>query len=368
VPSVRLVVSWFGMLAVVGCVVASMSMNYIYGIGLGRNKLESSVWGGLSVAFDALKAGGPIYLVSAWRRRQWARMAAGTIILPGVIVYGLLSALGFASESKGAVVGGREAVRAAYLDTERELQEQTTRRATLKSNRGPSEVEAAMGVVFARPLGVAERSRGTIGSVSRNCTRDDAHTREACVEVAGLRQELTIAVEAARVDGRIGQLHRQLRELRERGGTIEPNPQATLLSRLTLKRLSPDDVEGLKTIYMSLLVEVVSTFGLLFVIEREGRQKMLANPREIASPAPPATTTEGAPGQFVRACVRAAEGERLELGELYPAYARWCERDGLVAMDEHRFGVALQTGFANSGARVVRRAGKVYVHGVRIAE
>jgi hypothetical protein len=137
--------------------------------------------------------------------------------------------------------------------------------------------------------------------------------------------------------------------------------------------LSPDDIEGLKSIYLSLLVEVVSTFGLLFVIEREGQQKVVAEPSVkiaagVASPASPATTTEGAPGQFVRVCVRAAEGERVELGELYPAYAGWCERDGLVAVDEHRFVAALQTGFANSGARVVRRAGKVYVHGVRIAE
>ena len=365
----RLIVSGFGTLAVVGCVVGSMSMNYLYGVGLGRNKLESSVWGGLSVAFDALKAGGPIYLLSAWRRRQWARVAAGGVILPGVMVYGLLSALGFASESKGAVVGGREAVRAAFLDAERELKEHTAKRTAVKSNRAASELEAGIAVVFARPVGVAERSRGTVGSLSKNCSRDDAHTRDACVQVAALRQELAIAVEAGRLDGRIAELRRQIGALRERGGNSDPNPQATLLSRLTLERLSPDDIEGLKSIYLSLLVEVVSTFGLLFVIEREERQKVWGEGSvKIAAglASAPAAAPEGAPGQFVRACVRAADSERLELGELYPAYAGWCGREGFVAVDEDRFVATLETGFANSGARVVRRAGKVYVHGVRM--
>lgn len=364
--SVRPVVSGFGMLAVMGCVVGSMSMNYLYGVGLGRNKLESSVWGGLSVAFDALKAGGPLFLVSAWRRRQWARVAAGTVILPGVMVYGLLSAVGFATESKGGVVGGREALRAAYLDAERELEEQTAKRAALKSNRTASELEATIAVVFARPVGGAERTRGTVGSLSRNCSRDDAHTRDACVEVAALREELTIAVEAARFDARIAELRRQIGALRERGGNSDPNPQATLLSRLTLNRLSPDDIEGLKSIYLSVLVEVVSTFGLLFVIEREERRKVLGERSVRIAAELSAPTTEGAPGQFVRACLGAADGERVELGELYPAYAGWCGREGLVAVNEDRFAATLETGFVKSGARVMRRAGKVYVHGVRL--
>ena len=132
-PSSWLVLSGLGVLAVMACIVGSMSMNYLYGVGLGRTEWESSVWGGLSIAFDALKAGAPIYLVSAWRKRQWARVGAGMVILPGVIVYGLLSALGFASESKGAVVGGREAVRAAYVDAENELKEQTGKRAALRT-------------------------------------------------------------------------------------------------------------------------------------------------------------------------------------------------------------------------------------------
>ena len=53
----RALLSGLGILSVLACIVGSMTMNYLYGASLGRTELESSVWGGLSIAFDALKAG-----------------------------------------------------------------------------------------------------------------------------------------------------------------------------------------------------------------------------------------------------------------------------------------------------------------------
>jgi hypothetical protein len=362
----RGLLSGLGVLAVLACLAGSMSMNYLYGVSLGRTELESGVWGGLSIAFDALKACAPIYLVGAWRKREWARVVAGLIIVPGVIVYGLLSAVGFASESKGAVLGGREAVRAAYVDAERELKEQTLKRAALKTYRVAGEIEAAIAAVLARPVSVGERTRGTVGTLSSGCGRDDARAREACAEVATLRQELATAVEAGRLETRIAALRRQVGTLRERGAAIDPNPQATLLSRLTLGRVSPADVEGFKSIYVALLVEVVSTFGLLFVIERNELRRALVEGRDKMLTVPTSAVSEGVPGRFVRECLEAADGERVELGALHPAYAGWCGRLKLAALDVERFVAALEAGFASTDARMIRDAGKVYVHGVRL--
>lgn len=362
----RALLSSLGVMAVLACLAGSMVMNFLYGVSLGRTDVESAVWGGLSIAFDALKACAPIYLVGAWRKREWARVAAGLIIVPGVIVYGLLSAVGFASESKGAVLGGREAVRAAYDDAERELKQQTIKRASLKTSRTGGEIEAAIAAVLARPVSVGERFRGTVSSLSGACGRDDARTREACAEVATLRQELAAAVEAERLDNRITQLRGQVGVLRERGAATDPNPQATLLSRLTWGRVSPADIEGLKSIYVALLVEVVSTFGLLLVIERKELRKALVETGGKILTAPTSARGEGVPSRFVRECLEAADGERIELGALHPAYAGWCDRLKLTAVEAEPFVAALEAGFARTDARMMRDAGKVYVHGVRL--
>ena len=363
----RALLSGLGVLSVLACIGGSMTMNYLYGASLGRTELESSVWGGLSIAFDALKAGAPLYLVWAWRKHEWARVVAGLIIVPGVTVYGLFSAIGFASESKAAVVGGRETVRAGYVDAERELQERTAKRATLKSNRVASEIEAAIAVVLVRPVRVGERTRGTVGTLSKNCARDYARTREACAEVAVLRQELAASVEAGRIETRIAELRRQVAILRERGGASDPNPQATLLSRLTLGRVSPADVEGFKSVYLAVLAEVVSTFGLLFVMDRdEWRRAWVERKNKLPMTTPARAVGEGVPGRFVRECLEAVDGGRIELGALYPAYAGWCDRLKVAALDVDRFVAALEAGFASTDAPMIRRAGKVYVHGVRL--
>ncbi len=65
----RALLSGLGILSVLACIGGSMTMNYLYGASLGRTELESSVWGGLSIAFDTLKAGAPLYLVSVGPRR-----------------------------------------------------------------------------------------------------------------------------------------------------------------------------------------------------------------------------------------------------------------------------------------------------------
>jgi hypothetical protein len=58
------------------------------------------------------------------------------------------------------------------------------------------QVEAAIAAVLAKPIVTSERIRGTVGSLSGNCTKVETRTAEACASVASLRQELAAAFDA----------------------------------------------------------------------------------------------------------------------------------------------------------------------------
>lgn len=67
--------------------------------------------------------------------------------------------------------------------------------------------------MLARPVVVAERVRGTVSTLSVNCTKDDRRTAEACAEIAELREELAVANEGAKLETSAAALRQQIGDL-----------------------------------------------------------------------------------------------------------------------------------------------------------
>jgi hypothetical protein len=78
--------------------------------------------------------------------------------------------------------------------------------------------------------------RGTIGSVSFNCTKIDTRTQEACADIVNLRQELAAATEAKNLETRATSLREQIAKLRERGGSIAADPIGNRIGTYTSTR------------------------------------------------------------------------------------------------------------------------------------
>jgi hypothetical protein len=352
-----------------------MTMNYLYGIGLGRNALESQLWGAVSVASDALKALSPIFLFWACRNQRWGTAVVCLLLLLSTTGYALQSAAGFASESKSVVIGGREGVRATYLEVEKELNDVLRRRGAMKVERLTGEVEAAIAATLSRAIRDGERVRGTVGSVSVNCARAEARTAEACLEVGKLRQELAAAAGAARLDERIGELRTQARELRAKGGAVDPHPQATLLSWLTFGRLTPTDIEVGKSIYLALLVELGSVFGLLVSVEH-GELRKAWNAGSTGWRSKRVAARHGSPllaasvedvGSFLEACLLPERGRELEVGELYAGYRSWCDRAGRRTLSVDSFADEFAILCERVGVRTRENGEQVFCLDVKLA-
>ncbi|NDG19707.1 MAG: hypothetical protein EB117_15770, partial [Betaproteobacteria bacterium] len=113
---------------------------------------------------------------------------------------------------------------------------------------------------------------------SLECTDATARTsRDFCIGVAGLKEELAASVEAARLEGQRAGLQREVRALEDRGAGRDKDPQARMISRL-LRIDAQQSAFGL-TVFVAVMVELGAAFGLYLALHHSA-------PGHAPSPAP----------------------------------------------------------------------------------
>ena len=219
--------------ATVGMFLISMRANYLYGRGIGQTPETKEAIAWANVGADLWKGFGLIVVAALWRGGRRRAALATSLTWLVCLFFSVTSAIGIYVQERTALTGGRVAKHASYEDTKKQLDDTEAKLKRLGQQRTSAQVEAAIAAVLARPVMVGERVRGTVATLSANCTKNDARTAEACGEVAELREELAAAHEAAKLDARAATLRQQLHELRERGGTLPPDPVGEFWAWLT---------------------------------------------------------------------------------------------------------------------------------------
>lgn len=400
------VMSALGVLAVMMCAATSMLMNWHFGFGQGGSEFERYTLGGASVAFDILK------MVLVWRmweflrERRLSEAAIAGVFGLVLTAYAINSAIGFVAQTKGAVVGGREAVRATLIDSETEIAAARARHATIKTTRATAEIEREIAAELAMPVMEGPRLRGTIEAISSRCTVADKRTIEACARINQLRVELASAAEATRLERQIGELRGKIETLRMKGGNVDTNPQAGLIAGLTRGWLSVAEVMLAQTMVLPILLELCAAFGLPLVVDGKrvrtmaaaamaSRQQVVpANAEQTsahrgkqrlaeaaaATPADPppaipqpsvlvveATPTTGDPEVFFEVALRRDRNAMVERGALYPAYKNWCAQIGATALVGREFVDRFAAKCDAAEVRWVERDGKSYIAGRKLA-
>ena len=247
--------------ATAGMVAVSLRANYLFGYGFGQTPEKAQVFGWANVAADLWKASGLILITSLWRANQKRFALSLMPIWALCFVWGLAGAIGVYAQDRTSLIGGREAVAATYKDAEQEVAEIDAKLAGLTTKRSVSQVDAAIAAVFARPVMLGERVRGSVGKLSANCTNEHRATTEACLEIATLREERAAADERARLENRKATLRTQITKLREGGGSIAPDPVAELFAWLSRGQLSVRDIGFGFPLVFAFLIEIVSALG-----------------------------------------------------------------------------------------------------------
>ena len=103
--------------------------------------------------------------------------------------------------------------------------------------------------------------RGTVATVSQNCAKIDARTKDACAELSQLRTERAGAVETEKLQEEAMAVRGEIAALRTHGGAIAPDPVGEFYAWATDGFVSVRDVGFGFPLFFALLIEVVSAFG-----------------------------------------------------------------------------------------------------------
>jgi hypothetical protein len=340
--------------ATVGMFLISMRANYLYGRGIGQTPETKEAIAWANVGADLWKGFGLIVVAALWRGGRRRAALATSLTWLVCLFFSVTSAIGIYVQERTALTGGRVAKHASYEDTKKQLDDTDAKLKRLGQQRTSAQVEAAIAAVLARPVMVGERVRGTVATLSANCTKNDARTAEACGEVAELREELAAAHEAARLDTRETTLRQQLHELRERGGTLPPDPVGEFWAWLTRGFVTVTAVGFGLPLFFALMIELVSAFGPLAIVayaeatRQDGPNivtSSVAAGRGVSRPGvlrrDEATVIGQQSGRIVQYMADrtepTADPQAITIEELYADYEVWCLGQGLQPLSRDDF-------------------------------
>lgn len=344
----------FGVLAAGVLLAVSAAMNWRFGYSLGRTEFDGMIYGSASVAADCLKALIPFFFFAALRSRMWSQAAAAAVVGLVVTAYSLTSALGHAALNRFDTTGSRMVEAQTYKDLRSDLKRAQDQLSWIPQHRPAATVQGEIEAL----------KNQRAWSFTEACSKvTGKQGRDFCQQYHGLNAEMASGHQAQALETRISEIQGKLEKSNAMTVMGEADPQAAVLSKLS--GLSVDQVQMAMTIFIALLLEVGSAFGMyiafsqwrLYDREVPAAPKMASVESTAAAavtvPQPaaavavrkprfganandnrslPATTTttkllvpETDVQRFYKESVDSQDGHTVSATSLYEAYCVWCE-------------------------------------------
>lgn len=316
-------------------IVGSALLNYRMGYASAGNPVDGTIYGGLAAAGDALKALSPFVAASAWRRRQWAAVAAAAVVFAVFTSYSFTSSLGFSSSHRADKAGHATALMEQHDDARKTIARVRARLDALGPQRSGAEVKQAIANALAAPV---RSGRWTVEQVSDGCALNKPATRQACLEIANLKAESLRALEAERLEAELKALAAKTSATPVVTTADAQTDALAYLSRLFHVTAGPDASaragEGL-ALLMAVFIELGSGLGL-YIVTTPWRA---AKDRREPAPSPPLAQLEAFPPleRFVAESLQRRRGAELTVALAFGAYREWCGVQRCGTLGKARF-------------------------------
>ncbi len=275
----RHVLGILGVLAASVLLAVSAAMNWRFGYSLGMTEFDGQIYGAASAAADCLKALIPFFLFAAIRNRMWSQAAASAVVWVVVTAYSLTSALGHAALNRLDTAGQRAQQTAVYQDMRADIKRMEEQVSWIPQHRPAATVASEMDGLKTQIYW--SRTKGCTNVVGR-------YNRDFCQKFHGLSAEHANAIQASELSKKIMNVKAELAKSGETGTALtEADPQAAMLAKiggLVFAGLKVDDVQMALTIFIALLLEVGSGFGMYVAFSQWRLHDALHNPK-VASAA-----------------------------------------------------------------------------------
>ena len=245
-----------GVLAAGVLLAVSAAMNWRFGFSLGRTELDGQIYGAASAAADCMKALVPFFFFAAIRNRMWSQAAASALVWVVVTAYSLTSALGHAALNRFDTAGHRAATVAAYKDHRADLARAEEQLTWIPQHRPAQTVQAEIDSL--------KSDRAWVWT--KECTEvTGSKGRTYCQNYHALAAELASAEQSIALEARVADIQAKIGE--QNGATVmsEADPQAAVLAKLAAliaPNVKVEDVQTALTVFIALLLEVGSAFGM----------------------------------------------------------------------------------------------------------
>lgn len=337
-----------GVLAAGVLILVSATMNWRFGISLGRTEMDGQIYGAASAAADCFKALIPFFLFAAVKNKMWSQALAAAILGVVVTAYSLTSSLGHAALNRFDTAGNRAAEAQAYKDLRADLKRAQDQLSWVPQHRPAAAVAGEL---------EAMKSQRTWTS-TKGCT--DAtikSSRNFCQSFFGLTAEMESGKQAEQLESRIREIQGKLEKTDSLSVMGQADPQAAVLAKIS--GLEMEQVQMAMTMFIALLLEVGSMFGMyvafsqwrlydrvapsapsMATMETSTAAAAVAAPEAVAlrKPRSGANDNRTLPAQpqkllvpetdvqrFYKESVDSQDGHTVSATSLYEAYCVWCE-------------------------------------------
>ena len=376
-----------GVLAAGVLLAVSAAMNWRFGFSLGRTELDGQIYGAASAAADCMKALVPFFFFAAIRNRMWSQAAASALVWVVVTAYSLTSALGHAALNRFDSAGHRAATVAAYKDHRVDLARAEEQLTWIPQHRPAQTVQAEIDAL--------KSDRAWVWT--KECTEvTGSKGRTYCQNYHALAAELASAEQSIALEARIADIHGKIDG--QNGATVmsEADPQAAVLTKLAAlvaPGVKIEDVQTALTVFIALLLEVGSAFGMYIAFSQwrlyerhtpaaprmvpvstaaaavaAPKAVALAKPRSSgandnrSSPAQRLIAPETDVERFYKERIETQDGSSLTATSLYEDYCAWCEEQQKEPLALPTFGRE----FGELGVQKARIAGRVRYIGIAL--
>lgn len=245
-----------GVLAAGVLLAVSAAMNWRFGHYLGKTEFDGLIYGSASAAADCLKALVPFFFFAAWRNRVWSQAGASALVWVVVTAYSLTSALGHAALNRMDTAGQRAVQAQSYKDLRADLDRAKEQLSWVPQHRPAAVVQSDIDTIKnQREWQWTEACNKVTGPKGR----------AFCGEYNGLTAEFASADQAQKLEARIAEIQTELGKVDSGAVMAAADPQAAVLMKLAgifVPSLTVEDVQTALTIFIALLLEVGSGFGM----------------------------------------------------------------------------------------------------------
>ena len=376
-----------GVLAAGVLLAVSAAMNWRFGFSLGRTEFDGQIYGAASAAADCMKALVPFFFFAAIRNRMWSQAAAAALVGVVVTAYSLTSALGHAALNRFDTAGQRAATVESYKDHRADLQRAQEQLSWIPQHRPAQTVQADIEVLKEdKAWGWTEQCNKVTGAKGRGF----------CQKYHALSAELASAEQSIALEARIADVQAKMSNVKGVTVMSEADPQAAVLAKLAvivMPSIKVDDVQTALTVFIALLLEVGSAFGMYIAFSQwrlydrhtptaprmvpvSTAAAAVAAPKAVAIAKPRssgANDNRSAPAQrliapendverFYKERIETQDGSSLTATSLYEDYCAWCEEQQKEPLALPTFGRE----FGELGVQKARIAGRVRYIGIAL--